>query len=312
MNRHIKNIKMGAGLRNTAFVAIFIAALAVAWVPYILGHQGQQAVDQGQNLANKISIACSNKVILNQLESLGACQAAAQIQAAPAAPGKNGINGANGANGVNGINGRGIRSTNIANEHLFVTYTDNSTVDLGQIVGKNGTNGKPGSEGKQGIGITGTTLGGPSNTDLIVSRSDGTVADVGTVVGKNGIDGLNGTNGNAGTAGVNGTNGTDGKPGRSVQLVNINSDEHLIITYDDGTTDDAGPVPQGIGVQSVALENDNNGNCNLIFTLSNPANGQTSTQSVLVNPVVCPAAAPPPPTDTTTTTPPTTDTTPSG
>lgn len=292
----IHRIKMGATLRNTLFAAIMIVALALATVPYIIGHKGQQAVDQGQSLANKVSIACSNKAILNQLESLGACQAAAQIQAVPAAtPGKNGINGTNGTNGQNGIPGRGIRSTDIAEGHLFVTYTDNSTVDLGQIVGKNGVDGKT---GKQGIGITGTTLGGPSNTDLIVSRTDGTVTDVGTVVGKNGTDGLNGTAGSAGTNGTNGQDGATGKPGRSVQSVNINSADHLIIMYDDGTTDDAGPVPQGIGVQSVTLEDDSNGNCNLVFTLSNPANGQTSTQSVLVNPVVCPVAAPPSTTDT--------------
>jgi hypothetical protein len=287
------------GLRNTLFVVALLVGLAIAWVPYILGHQGQQAVDQGQNLANKINIACSNRAVLPQLEQLGACQAAAQIKetSAPGQPGANGKNGSNGANGVNGVAGRGIRNTDISRGHLFVTYTDNNTVDLGQIVGKDG------STGSTGRGISSTSLGGPSNTDLIVSYSDHTIADVGTVVGKDGVAGIAGTNGIDGAKGDTGAPGAPGTDGRSVASVNINNSDHLIVTYDDNTTSDAGLVPagpQGVGVQSVALQTDANGNCELLFTLFDPSSGQQTTHSVTVNQAVCPIVPPP----TTTTEPP--------
>lgn len=300
----------------TAFaLATFIIALALAWVPYVLGHTGQQAVDQSHNLANKISIACSNHAILSQLEQLGACQAAAQIQSTvvSAAPGTPGRNGSNGENGENGQAGRGIRNTNISDGHLFITYTDNATVDLGVIVGKNGATGKTGATGTTGVGITGTMLGGPTNTDLIVSRSDGTSTDVGTVVGKDGINGVNGTDGTAGTDGSNGNNGSNG---RSVVSVQIDDHQHLIVTYDDGTNSDAGQVPagpqgpQGVGVQSVTTQLNSDGTCDLVFTLFDPDKGNQTTQNVPVNATLCATLSSP--TTTTDAPPPTTTDTPGG
>lgn len=40
-------------------------------------------------------------------------------------------------------------------------------------------------------------------------------------------------------------NGIDGTPGRGVQSVSINGQNHLIITYTDGNTSDAGLLPVG-------------------------------------------------------------------
>jgi hypothetical protein len=285
-----------------------VVALALSLSPYILGSKAQDAGDKlgsaqhqaslGENLANKISIACSNPTVLPQLRALGACEAAVQVKQTPVV----GENGANGQNGTNGVNGRGITNTYVTNGHMFVTYTDNSTMDLGIVVGKDGTNGKDGakgSDGTNGRGIVSSALGGSSGTDLIITYTDGTTNDVGNVVGSNGKDGANGVegvNGANGTDGANGSNGADGKDGvdgasgRGVLTVTINSASHLIVTYTDGTSDDVGLLPagpQGVGVQSVSLENDPSGNCQLVFTLLNPANGQTSTQDVQVNQAVC-------------------------
>lgn len=45
--------------------------------------------------------------------------------------------------------------------------------------------------------------------------------------------------------GADGTDGIDGAPGRGVQSVSIDGQNHLIITYTDGSTSDAGLLPVG-------------------------------------------------------------------
>ena len=45
--------------------------------------------------------------------------------------------------------------------------------------------------------------------------------------------------------GTDGTDGIDGAPGRGVQSVSIDGQNHLIITYTDGSTSDAGLLPVG-------------------------------------------------------------------
>lgn len=133
------------------------------------------------------------------------CQLANQIASNPTTPvnGKDGQNGQNGANGTNGVNGQ------------------------------NGTNG---TDGKDGKGISNVEINADGH--LIISYTDDTNKDVGRVVGHDGATGSAGANGTAGKDGTAGTNGTNG---RSVQSTMI-TDGHLIVTFSDGTTQDAGIV----------------------------------------------------------------------
>ena len=64
----------------------------------------------------------------------------------------------------------------------------------------------------------------------------------------NGAQGEPGQNGADGAPGQNGADGKDGKngtPGRGIVSTTINNLNHLIITYSDGNTDDAGLLPVG-------------------------------------------------------------------
>jgi hypothetical protein len=63
--------------------------------------------------------------------------------------------------------------------------------------------------------------------------------------GATGADGQTGPAGKDGKDGTNGKDGKDGAPGRGIQSVTINAQNHLIVTYTDGNTDDAGLLPVG-------------------------------------------------------------------
>ena len=65
--------------------------------------------------------------------------------------------------------------------------------------------------------------------------------------GDDGEDGAQGPKGDDGEAGPQGPKGEDGDPGLGIKLVSINQQGHLIITYDDDTTQDAGAIPGGGG-----------------------------------------------------------------
>lgn len=307
-------------------VLIVLVALGVVAAPYLLGRQAQQAsaaeqqannqlgpaqtqASLGQNLANKISVACTNKALLAQLQALGACQTANQIHAVPGPTGPPGQNGQPGQPGAAGSTGRGITNTFISDSHLFVVYTDGTTKDLGQVVGAQGP------AGQQGISIVNTALGGTSGTHLIITYSDNNSVDVGNVVGSQGAPGTPGAVGPSGPTGIPGASGTNGAAGNSVSSVTINAQSHLIVAFTDGSTQDAGLVPagpqgppgvqgaQGVGVQSIVLDTGGSTGCEFTFTLVNPANGSLSTQHVAINNVlVCVGAGAP----TTTSPPPTT------
>lgn len=94
---------------------------------------------------------------------------------------------------------------------------------------------------------------------LAKKYTDETVGGGGTIKGKNctisDISPITGGNrvtfawelddGTAQTETLDVMNGIDGTPGRGVQSVSINGQNHLIITYTDGNTSDAGLLPVG-------------------------------------------------------------------
>ena len=63
--------------------------------------------------------------------------------------------------------------------------------------------------------------------------------------GETGATGAQGPKGDTGATGATGPQGPAGDDGRGIEDISINGSGHLIITYDDGTTDDAGAIPGG-------------------------------------------------------------------
>lgn len=79
------------------------------------------------------------------------------------------------------------------------------------------------------------TPGSPGPTPACLQSPTGCVGPMGPA-------GPQGDPGPVGPAGQDGRNGTDGRDGVGVSTVTINSNCHLIVTYTDGRTEDAGQV----------------------------------------------------------------------
>jgi len=60
-----------------------------------------------------------------------------------------------------------------------------------------------------------------------------------SIVGPQGANGLNGQDG------IDGKNGINGKDGVGISSIKVNEDFHLIVTYTNGRTEDAGLLPSG-------------------------------------------------------------------
>lgn len=179
--------------------------------------QRDATAQQAGTLADQVAQACAaGGATADELTRRGACQQAVQVQATPVPA----------VNGLPGAAGRGITGTRIAGGHLFVSYTDGTTDDVGVVTG---------AAGLAGRGITGSTIEGGR---LVLSFDDGTRTDLGRVVGTEGAKGENGQNGQNGAA------------GRSVTSV-AQVDGRLIVTFSDDTTQDAGPLPAGPAAPSV-------------------------------------------------------------
>jgi hypothetical protein len=180
---------------------------------------------QAAPLAGQVQSVCDQGgAAATELNNAGACTQASKVQSVIAGP-----PGPTGPPGSPGANGRGIASTHLANGDLIVVYTDGTAADVGTVTGPQG------ETGTNGRGISGSAIVG---TDLVITYSDGTSNDLGNVVGPQGGAGETGATGPAGSNGTNGSNGV------GVSSVVVNSSGHMIVTYSDGSTSDAGPVPQ--------------------------------------------------------------------
>lgn len=161
--------------------------------------------------------------------------------------GVDGVNGRDGADGINGTNGQDgrdgisiVRSAINASGELVLTYSDNTTANLGVVVGANGRDGVDGANGRDGIdgangqdgiGVTNAQIN--SDGELVLTYSNGQRSNLGNIIG---ADGQNGRDG------VDGINGTDGQDGISVVNSEINARGELVLTYSDHTTANLGVV----------------------------------------------------------------------
>lgn len=105
-----------------------------------------------------------------------------------------------------------------------------------------GTDGADGVDGADGLSIIGAAIDG--NGHLLLTLSNSTVLDAGYVVGQAGVDGVDGTDG------ADGNDGAAGTDGRGIVSMAIDGSDHLIITYTDSSTEDAGLIP-GAGVAAM-------------------------------------------------------------
>lgn len=133
--------------------------------------------------------------------------------------------------------------------HEGTPKTETMDVMNGQD-GKDGQDGAPGKDGKDGKdGVDGQDgAPGPKGEDGAPGKD-----------GKDGQDGAPGRDGQDGAPGKDGQDGAPGAkgdPGLGIKSVAIDSNNHLIVTYDDDTTQDAGEIP-GAGATGDYEELDN-------------------------------------------------------
>jgi len=141
------------------------------------------------------------------------------------ADGKDGQNGTNGTDGVNGTDGRGIKKTEVnAIGELVITYTDDTTDNLGVIISDNGG---------AGTGAIAPRIQINASTNEWEISTDGGETYVSTGVKATGADGKDGSDG---------ADGKDGANGISVIGANINGEKELVLTFSDGTEKNLGVV----------------------------------------------------------------------
>lgn len=184
-----------------------VGSLALAMAMAGLIADVYRSNQQAVTLAEQVSTECGAGKLAGNI-----CDTAQKVITAPGPP------------GATGPEGRGIVSTAIDGRgHLIVAYSDRTTSDVGAVVGR---------QGEQGVGIASTTI---TDGRLTLIFSDGSTRDVGRIVGERGQQGVPGPTGGQGETGPRGLGikSTDNVAGR------------LVVTYDDGTTQDAGPLPPG-------------------------------------------------------------------
>lgn len=80
-------------------------------------------------------------------------------------------------------------------------------------------------------------------TAISVVRRDPALTNAsGLIAGATGAQGAPGATGPQGGQGLQGVPGVAGAPGRGVSNIAVDTNNHLIVTYSDGTTSDAGAV----------------------------------------------------------------------
>ncbi|TVR80503.1 MAG: hypothetical protein EA412_04635 [Chitinophagaceae bacterium] len=141
----------------------------------------------------------------------------------PAGPsGPAGIDGQDGNDGQDGV---GIINAVVNfNGDLILTYSDNTTVNAGQVLGPQGpagpqgTSGSDGQDGTDGVGIVSTTDN--QNGTFTINYSDGSSFTTIDLTGQQGATGPTGQQGATGPQGPQGSTGPQGPAGQDGLLPN--------------------------------------------------------------------------------------------
>lgn len=216
---------------NQRFAAFLLGIILLGLTSYLVWSQihandrantaeqsQQNAISTSKSLADQVIAACNaGGTAAEQLDAIGACSRARQIQSTPGpagATGDRGPMGPVGPAGPQGIPGQTGRPGNTGN-----TGATGATGSPG-VAGRDGATGATGSQGQPG--------------------QDGQTGAVGPAgpAGKDGQDGAPGPVGPAGPAGPPGQNGSDGKPPTSWTFT------YLGVTYTctRNNTDDSSPT----------------------------------------------------------------------
>ncbi|OFY75577.1 MAG: hypothetical protein A2275_19045 [Bacteroidetes bacterium RIFOXYA12_FULL_35_11] len=212
------------------------------------GQDGQPGID-GIGITNSYVFNDSLYLVLSNAQVLNA----GHVRGTQGIQGIQGNQGAQGLTGADGTNGISVSNTYINNDSLYITLSDNTTINAGYVKGAQGIQGNTGSQGPQGEqGLAGTGLNNRGNwmtgteynpSDYVFDRStndplvnsmwicQATSAFTSNTspyldltnwvefqapAGPQGIQGeqgLQGLQGEQGPAGTNGTNGINGTNG---------------------------------------------------------------------------------------------------
>ena len=137
--------------------------------------------------------------------------------------GKDGTDGTNGSDGVNGKDGISVTFCEINEKgELIISYSNETSVNLGVVVGTNGTNGINGTNGTNGKdGVTPRLKINTATRQWEVSYDNGsTWIELGFTA--------------TGADGVNGSDGTDGKNGVTPRLKIDTATNQWQVSYDNG------------------------------------------------------------------------------
>ncbi len=166
--------------------------------------------------------------------------------------GDTGAQGEKGDKGDTGATGRGIEAIRIdENGHLIITYSDGTSEDAGSVQGSTqgsaGATDAAGTTGAQGeTGATGATgaQGETGATGATGAQGETGATGATGAQGETGATGEQGETGATGATGAQGETGATGAAGRGIVTAKLDGNGHLIITYSDGTSEDAGAVPE--------------------------------------------------------------------
>lgn len=192
-------------------------------------------------------------------------QGAQGIQGVQGEQGIQGETGPQGPTGETGATGpRGKSAYEVAVDEGFV---GDETAWLASLRGETGPQGIQGQQGIQGVPGENGTNGTNGKSAYEIAVDEGFVGDesawlaslVGATgaTGPQGPQGIQGETGATGPQGPQGATGAKGDIGVGVQTVTINTQKHLIITYTDGTSHDAGElsVESGLSATQSLLAN---------------------------------------------------------
>lgn len=160
------------------------------FIPYIVGPQGPAGKD-----GESVTITSISESSVDEGANIVNFSDGTSITVRNGSKGEKGDQGATGPRGdkgEDGIDGRSITNVSINDSgELVLTFSDDTTSNLGVVIGTAGADGSNGADGSDGVGITRTEIDGDGR--LVITYSDGSSDTLGVVVGIDGQNGVDGT-----------------------------------------------------------------------------------------------------------------------
>lgn len=140
--------------------------------------------------------------------------------------------GPSGSTGITGPSGLGIKRAIITDGKLILTYSDDTVVNVGDVIGPTCIKGDMGVDGSTGAtkptGATGLSIASSiinSDGDLILTYTNNETKNIGKVIDPSGLIGLKGDQGELGATGATGVS-------IASSIIDLNGE--LKLTYSNG------------------------------------------------------------------------------